>query len=62
MKTKRTDRPTPPAEPGPRKSTTDTPLPHVDLEESMAGEEDPGAAMDMTIEPRPDPGKPKRQP
>ena len=51
MKAKRTDRPSTPAEPKPSPPTTSTPSPPVDLEESVAGEEDPGASLDVVIGP-----------
>ena len=64
MKAKRTDRPSKPAEPAPppaTPTTPTTPAAPVDLEEAVAGEEDPGASLDMVIggpAPAPAPGAP----
>jgi hypothetical protein len=56
MKPKRTDRPSKPAEPGPRQAPAVTPpVTPIDLDESVAGEEDPGASLDTAIGPAPDP-------
>jgi hypothetical protein len=37
--------------PSPATDTSDLPTQPIDLEESVAGEEDPGASVDITIDP-----------
>jgi len=63
MKAKRTEQRAKPAEAVPRPKDADTPAVPLDLEESVAGEEDPGASLDLGIDPAaPKPGDAKPKP
>ena len=50
MTSKRSDKPSKKPDTGPKRDTATAPLPPVDLDESVAGEEDPGASLDMAID------------